>query len=451
MAKPSIIYTCSHCDAQYPKWAGRCSTCGKFGTIATTPEVTLNIKSSIKLNTVNSAPVATVSLGSATIKNVEKISTSFFEIDRVLGGGLARGGVYLLTGEPGVGKSTLLLALADKINLPVLYISGEEGVDQVQERSRRLHLRGDQIAFSQTNDIGGVVSTARASKPSLVIVDSLQTMMSSEATGGLGSPNQVKAVLAQVVQMAQTTGAAVVVIGHITKAGLAAGPKTVEHLVDVVLSLEGEESQSLRFLRASKNRFGTADEVGVLEMKPDGLQEVSNPSALFLQHRHAGAGSCITGVLEGSRSLLIEVQALVTRAQQNYAKRSSAGFDNNRLEMLIAVLAERAGMKLAWSDVYVNLAGGYKSREPALDLAVCLALASAFLKKPLPQDLVAFGEIGLGGEIRQVGAYERRINEAVRLGFKQVVTAKLPADFKLVKGLELIEVGLVSEVVEYIR
>ncbi len=447
-ARLSTVYSCSNCDAQYPRWVGRCSQCGKFGTIST--EGTVIQKATVK--SASSVPVAdTVNLGSLKSVNVPKFSSGYGEIDRVIGGGIAQSGVTLVTGEPGVGKSTLLLALAGRLGKKVLYVSGEESAEQVSGRLQRLNISGDQISFTTASEVGSLVQVINHQLPQLVVVDSLQTMASGQAEGSAGSPNQVRAVLAGLIEAAKSTKAAIFVIGHVTKEGVAAGPKSIEHLVDVVLQLEGNSNQSLRFLRASKNRFGPTDEVGVFQMEEHGLVEVSNPSALFLAERHQGSGSCITAVLEGTRSLLIELQALVAHSRLAYPKRATAGFDVNRLGMLLAVLGERAGVKLNYSDVYINLAGGFRSREPALDLAVIASVASATLKKPLPHDLIVFGEVGLGGEVRPVVGAEKRLNETSRLGFKQVLMPNLSTKTKLPTGLELIPVRTVAEAVDWLR
>lgn len=394
---------------------------------------------------------AVVSLGGLNNTQIQRRPTGLGEVDRVLGGGLAQGGVVLLTGEPGIGKSTLLLGLAAQCQGAALYVSGEESAEQVSARLKRLGTPASNLSFTAESKIESIVPTVQELKPVLVVIDSLQTMTSAEADSAIGSPNQVRAVLSELVSLAKSTGAAIVVIGHVTKEGVAAGPKTVEHLVDVVLSLEGSPQQELRFLRANKNRFGSTDEVGVFQMKEGGLLEVANPSALFLAERHQGAGSCITALVEGSRSLLVEVQALVTRSRFSQPKRATTGFDFNRLQMLLAVLSERAGVRLSWSDVYVNLAGGFRSKEPSLDLAVCVAVASASLKRALPNDLVVFGEVGLGGEIRPVAGVERRLQEAARLGFKQALTAALPKETKVPAGFAAAEFKHLSEAVEWVR
>lgn len=449
MVKSSLIYSCSNCDAQYPRWVGRCSQCGKFGTIATEATSVASVPRSKSVNTATAA--TTVNLGSLKNVNVARIKSGFGEVDRVLGGGIAQGGVILMTGEPGVGKSTLLLALAGKIGKKVLYASGEESAEQVSGRLQRLGLTGEEISFTTASEVGSLVQVINHQLPQLVVVDSLQTMSQAQTDGTAGSPTQVRAVLASLIEAAKSTKAAVIVIGHVTKEGVAAGPKSIEHLVDVVLSLDGNSQQSLRFLRANKNRFGPTDEVGVFQMVEQGLEEISNPSELFLAERHQGSGSCITAVLEGSRSLLIELQALVTHTRLAYPKRATAGFDVNRLNMLLAVLGERAQVKLNYSDVYINLAGGFKNREPALDLAVIAAVTSAALKKPLPKDLVVFGEVGLGGEVRPVVGTEKRLREAEHLGFKQALIPNLPANTKVPEGMALVPVRAVAEAVEWLR
>ena len=298
MTYKNIYYVCSNCDAQYPRWVGRCIQCGKFGTVGT--ESIVIQKSPTK--SVASVSAETVNLGSLKTVNVPKFSSSYAEVDRVLGGGIAQGGVTLVTGEPGVGKSTLLLALAGRLGKKVLYVSGEESAEQVSGRLQRLSISGDQISFTTANEVGSLVQVINHQLPQLVVVDSLQTMASGQVEGSAGSPTQVRAVLAGLIETAKSTKAAIFVIGHVTKEGVAAGPKSIEHLVDVVLSLDGSTQQSLRFLRASKNRFGPTDEVGVFQMDEQGLVEVTNPSELFLAERHQGAGSCITAVLEGSLS-----------------------------------------------------------------------------------------------------------------------------------------------------
>lgn len=448
MSRSAIVYTCSNCDAQYPKWVGRCQQCGKFGTVSTTGTV---IQKRDKTPPVNPLSVSTVNLAAFKDTNISRFSSGYSEVDRVLGGGIVPGSVVFLSGEPGAGKSTLLLALAGRVGKKVLYASGEESAEQVAARLARLSIKGDQIIFAATSELDGLVAAIGQQKPPVVMVDSLQTMVGGLTESLSSSTTRIRTVITKLIESAKINQTAIFIIGHVTKEGVAAGPKFIEHLVDVVLQLEGGPNQELRFLRASKNRFGTTEEVGVFQMTAEGMKELVNPSELFLAERHQGAGSCITAVLEGSRSLLIEVQALVTHSRLAYPKRATSGFDTNRLSVLLAVLAERGGIKLTYSDVYVNLAGGFRSREPALDLAVVAAVASAALKKPLPSDLVIFGEVGLGGEVRPVVGVEKRLVEAQRLGFGQVLVPLVPPSTKIPSGLAIIPVRTVAEAVDWLR
>jgi len=395
-------------------------------------------------------PAATpINLSTAEL-NLPRYQIGIKEFDRVTSG-LAQGAVVLLAGEPGLGKSTLVLQIADKLNQPVLYISGEEAAEQVAGRVKRLGLSAKNLSFLNELTVETVIGTATSTHPALLIIDSLQTLSSTDIASSPGSPAQIKAVMAKLVQAAKANKITTVIIGHVTKGGEVAGPKTLEHLVDVVLNLEGETDGVLRLLRCYKNRFGPSDEVGFFEMREQGMQEVANPSALLLKNRHHDSGSSISVVPEGSRSLFIEVQALVTRTRFGYPKRTAVGFDPPRLQLLLAVLQEKGGVKLAFSDVYVNLAGGIKSREPGLDLAVALAILSAYLKKPLPEDVLVAGEVGLAGEIRQVKNLSRKLKEAGSLGLTRVVTAGVDGGEKLPAGLEIISLKNLAEVVGWLN
>ncbi len=442
MAKPSIIYTCNNCEAQYPKWVGRCLECGKWGTVP--QQGSVQIKSTTSSIQSSATPINLAD--AVTTKN-----RNFFgikEFDRVTNG-LPEGSITLITGDPGLGKSTLVLELAAKLNNSVLYVSGEESAEQVAGRLARLKLKPDNISFINEQSVETVLGTVTNSAPILLIIDSIQTLSSAEASGGPGSPSQIKAVVSKIVEQVKTMNVATILIGHVTKDGAVAGPKTLEHLVDVVINLEGERGSNLRILRCSKNRFGPSDEVGFFEMSEAGMKQVENPSALLLASRHRDPGSCVTAIQQGSRSLLTEVQALVARSRFGYPKRTAVGFDANRLQLILAVLQEKAGIKLAYSDVYVNLVGGIKSKEPGLDLAVAMAIISSYGKKKLPQDLLVVGEIGLAGEIRQVNSLSRCVKEAMALGFTQVLTSEHASKEKFPLELQLIGKANLAEAVSW--
>jgi DNA repair protein RadA/Sms len=354
------------------------------------------------------------------------LSVGIDEIDRVLGGGLVPGSLILLGGDPGIGKSTLILqlALALSKNGEVLYVSGEESGEQVKMRLQRLDGQSGDLKFLGETNVETVVATVDHDKPVLAIVDSVQTMYWTHIPGEAGSVNQVRATTVKLLEASKRNRTAIVIIGHVTKEGFVAGPKTLEHLVDTVLYLEGDQYHAFRVLRCVKNRFGPTNEVGVFEMQDRGLVEVKNPSAVFLAERHEGPGSCVTVIMEGSRPFVVEVQALVNQTVFGVPRRTASGVDFNRLQLLLAVLGKRVGLRLATQDVFVNIVGGLKSSEPGADLAVCLAIASAALGKPVPKDLVAIGEVGLGGEVRTVSLIEQRLKEAGKLGFKNAVVAK---------------------------
>lgn len=367
-------------------------------------------------------------------------STGIGEVDRVLGGGIVPGAVVLIAGEPGIGKSTLVAQIAGSVRSgQVIYASGEESAGQLAGRFRRLTVNSNplqglsrekvlkdigNIAYLGETDVGRVIATARKEQPALLIVDSAQTLTSSEVESSAGSPNMVRAATAMLVELAKKTDLPIIIVGQVTKDGSVAGPKTLEHLVDVVLNLEGDAVHATRILRASKNRFGSADEVGVFEMKEAGLVPIENPSERFLAERTNTPGSVITATVEGSRVFLVEVQALVEKTFYGTPVRRASGFDTNRLQMLSAILSKRAGLKLGESDIFVNVIGGLSLDEPAADLAVAAAIISAVKNEPVAEGVIVFGEVGLGGEVRSVSFVERRLKESVRMGMN---SAWLPA------------------------
>lgn len=460
MPKLNTIYSCTNCGAQFPKWQGRCAECGGWGTVV--QEIAESRNQEIK-------DVTAVKLSSFDqVKNdkVARISTGISEFDRVLGGpsaplgtfgssagsgqgGIVPGSLILLGGDPGIGKSTLVLQLATKVaqTKNVVYVSGEESKEQVKMRLDRLKLPSGKLKFLSEVDCDVIIKTLSENKPDVVIIDSIQALMSQDVPSEAGSVTQVRASTAKLLELAKKKNIAVFIIGHVTKEGAVAGPRTLEHLVDCVLYLEGDRYQSFRILRGVKNRFGATHEIGVFEMSEQGLQEVLNPSQAFLEDRgQATSGSVICAVIEGARPFLIEIQALVTKTVFGYPQRKVSGFDFNRLQLLAAVLTKRIKLPLGSHDIHVNVVGGVRVTEPAADLAVCLAIASAHKGQPLPQDLVAFGEVGLGGEVRRVSNVDRRLAEASKLGFKQLITPQLK-NVKPPKGVKLIPVKNIAEAI----
>jgi DNA repair protein RadA/Sms len=429
-SKTATLFICTKCDAQSTKWSGRCLECNGWGTVVETAPEAAKASPAGALAKVASKPGAVLTLQSLKGRQAERRPTGIGELDRVLGGGIVPGSLILISGEPGIGKSTLLLQVAAKL-ANVLYVSGEESAEQIALRFERLGLAAPTLKFSPETDVPTILATIEAEKPSLAIIDSVQTLAAAEIGGEAGGPSQLRGITAGLMEFAKRTGIPLLLVGQITKDGAIAGPKTLEHLVDVVVSFEGDRSSSYRLLRTTKNRFGATDEVGVFEMTGSGLQEVANPSSFFLTERSKDApGSVVTCIMEGTRPILVEIQALASRTTFGYPQRRASGFDANRLQVLLAVMTERLGIPTQTHDVHLNVAGGYKVKEPAADAAVVLAVASALSGKPLPHDLVAIGEVGLGGELRAVPMLDKREAEAKRLNFTRVVSAKDAKDMK---------------------
>ncbi|NUM25545.1 MAG: DNA repair protein RadA [Candidatus Buchananbacteria bacterium] len=418
MGKITEIYICSNCDSQSPKWQGRCPECGQWGTL----EKSLQPSQASSRATQNNFPAAkVVSFSDIKTGDYERLKTTIDEFDRVLGGGFVRGSLILLGGEPGIGKSTLVLQISEKVTQPVLYVSGEESAQQIKTRIDRLNINYQNIRFVGETNIESIIGAISEQKPALAIIDSIQTIYSNESPSGAGSINQVRICTTKLLEVAKKNNITIMIIGHVTKFGEVAGPKTLEHLVDTVLYLEGDQYHSFRILRTAKNRFGSTSEVGIFEMQSHGLAEIKNPSAIFLDEQKPAEGSVITATLEGSRIFMLEVQALTSLTVFGYPQRKTNGFDLNRLQLLCATLSRRAGQKLANQDIYLNLVGGLKVSEPAIDLAVCLAIVSALKNKSLDHSMVVFGEVGLGGEVRPVNQAAKRISEAEKLGFKNII------------------------------
>ena len=453
MAKATSRYVCQDCGEVFLRWQGQCHVCGAWNSLVET--VVREGPRSPRPRGVGTTASAAVPLAAIADHDVPRLPTAIGELDRVLGGGLVPGSLVLVGGEPGIGKSTLLLQVAAGIGGPVLYASGEESAAQVRLRAGRLGLldapAGRVIEVLAEHDVGTIVEAARRMRPALVVVDSIQTATVEELDGAAGSVGQVRESAVRLMDFAKGEGIAVVLVGHVTKDGSLAGPKTLEHLVDAVIALEGDRYAALRLVRASKNRFGSTEEVGVFEMAGSGLLEVSDPARAFLaEHPEPAPGSVIAPTMEGTRPLLVEVQALVAPAGYGTPSRKASGIDPNRLGLLVAVLGRRAGIALGGHDVYANLAGGLTVAEPGLDLPVALALASSLRDRPIVPATVVIGEVGLLGELRAVAGIERRLREAARLGFGAAIVPRpgRGGSSVVVDGLQVAEVATLREAVD---
>lgn len=417
MAKTKIKYVCSNCGYESLKWIGKCPSCDSWNSFT---EELIEEKKAARIKNAGEAKV--LKLTSFEHHDETRIKTNIEEFDRVLGGGLMPGSVVLVGGDPGIGKSTLVIQAAAKINKNVLYVTGEESANQISLRAKRLKISSDTISVMTETDLDVVLNTIEKLEPDVVIVDSIQTTYKSNLENTPGTITQIRECTAELMQLAKKQNCAVIIVGHVTKEGMIAGPKVLEHIVDAVLQFEGERSYSYRILRAQKNRFGSTNEIGIFEMHDDGLHEVKNPSEIFLSGREKEVtGSVVTSSIEGTRPILIEVQALVTPSAYGNPQRVATGFDYRRLSILLAVLEKRASLRLSAQNVFLNIAGGIRIEEPAVDLAVCCAIASNFTDKFAKHDIVVIGEVGLGGEVRSVSNIDKRIQEAAKLGFKQVV------------------------------
>lgn len=423
MPKTKSLYVCSECGYESSKWYGKCPGCGEWNTMNEQQ------MSSISSSRSKSGKSAIYSAKALKLKEIDssiekRISTGVSEFDRVLGGGIVEGSLVLLSGDPGIGKSTILLQICEHLGKAksILYVSGEESASQIKLRAARLGVTTDKLCILAQTDIGIIVETIKTDKPDIVIIDSIQTMVYDEISSTAGSITQVRECTNILMHLAKSTETPIFVVGHVNKDGAIAGPKVLEHIVDTVLYFEGERNYSYRILRNVKNRFGSTNEIGVFEMKQDGLQEVENPSMLMLSGRPKNvSGSCIACVIEGSRPILAEVQGLVTATGFGTPRRMSTGFDYNRMAMILAVLEKRAGYYFNSMDTYINVIGGLRLDEPAADLTVAMALVSSLKDIVVKDNIIAFGEIGLAGEIRAVNNCEQRIAESIRLGFDKCI------------------------------
>ena len=450
MAKTKTVFFCTACGNETPKWVGRCPGCGAWNTLEE------HIEKPAAPGRPKSAPVG-MSRRPQPISQVDtdaeiRFSTGMGELDRVLGGGAVAGSLVLVGGAPGIGKSTLLLQICSSLcqGRSVLYISGEESERQLKLRSQRLNVSPEQLFILSETRLSDVLEAVEEIKPDILIVDSIQTLYNEANESSPGSISQVKDCTMSMMQLSKSQGVTVFVVGHINKDGNIAGPKVLEHMVDCVLYFEGDQNSSYRLLRAAKNRFGSTNEIGVFEMLDKGLMEVPNPSQMLLAGRPEGAsGTCVACVMEGTRPVLAEVQALVTKTTFNVPRRAADGFDFNRAVLLMAVAEKRAGMKLNLFDAYINVIGGLRLDEPGADLPVALAVASSYLDQPIPDDLVAIGEVGLTGEIRSVSHMNQRLAEVVRLGFKKCIIPNNTSEkLEIPKGLTVYRVKNLREAIE---
>ncbi|MDP1605854.1 MAG: DNA repair protein RadA [Rhodocyclaceae bacterium] len=457
MVKPKSIYSCTECGASAPKWQGQCPGCAQWNTLV---EAVADIATpASKRFGANFAPLAASSkpqdLAAIRPRDEPRLATGVEEFDRVLGGGLVAGGVVLIGGDPGIGKSTLLLQALARLaeaGQPVLYVSGEESGEQIALRANRLQLPAAGMRLLAEINLEKIIAALQDEKPLVAVIDSIQTLWSDALQSAPGSVAQVRECAAQLTRFAKQTGVCIILVGHVTKEGALAGPRVLEHIVDTVLYFEGDTHSSFRLVRAVKNRFGAVNELGVFAMTDKGLKGVSNPSALFLsQHAQDVAGSCVLVTQEGTRPLLVEIQALVDSAMGGNPRRLTVGLDPQRLAMLLAVLHRHAGVMCGDQDVFVNAVGGVRIQEPAADLAVLLAIVSSLRNQPLPGKWVAFGEIGLAGEIRPAPRGQERLKEAAKLGFTHALIPKANAPRQPIKGMTVIALERVEQAIEQMR
>ncbi len=426
-------FVCQQCGTEFSKWLGKCTSCNAWNSLVETTKITGKSKS--KTSRVSSSSKSEIlKLTDIKASQMQRATTGISELDRALGGGLVAGQVVLLAGEPGIGKSTVLLQLANNLK-NTLYISGEESSSQVAIRAERLGIKNKNIDFLESTDVDDVIEQLSNNKSlfDLIIVDSIQTMATSDLTGLAGSVGQVRECAFRLLKYAKSKNIPLILVGHVTKEGTVAGPAVLAHIVDTVLWFEGDKKSNLRLLRSVKNRFGATDEVGIFSMEDKGLKSLDNPEKLFLDADSQNvAGSVVSILMEGSRSILVEIQSLVVPTKMAFPRRVAQGIDSKRLEMLLAVLFRRANVPMYDMDVFVNVAGGIKANDPSMDLAICLSVASSFYEKPLPKKFLAIGEVGLSGEIRKVGMQEKRVKDAKRLGFNDVANSN---DFRYLFGV----------------
>jgi DNA repair protein RadA/Sms len=446
MAKVKTAYVCAECGASALQWFGSCPSCGAAGTLSET------VVEKGATHRYAGAATASIALQEVQARELERVATGVSELDRALGGGLVAGQVILLGGDPGIGKSTLLLQTLASLSQAVLYVSGEESAEQVALRARRLALEVAGVRLLAETQLERVIAALEAARPRVAVVDSIQTLWSETLHSAPGSVAQVRECAAQLTRHAKRAGIALFMIGHVTKEGAIAGPRVLEHIVDTVLYFEGDPNSAFRLVRAVKNRFGAVNELGVFAMTDKGLKGVANPSRLFLStHEKPVSGACVLATLEGTRPLLVEIQALVDPAHAPNVRRLSVGLEQNRLAMLLAVLHRHAGIATWEQDVFVNAVGGVRIGEPAADLAVSLAVVSSLSDKPIPSQVAVFGEIGLAGEVRPAPRGQERLREVAKLGFEKAIVPRANQPKAKISGLEVLAVERVDQAVQLLR
>ena len=453
-AKSKTVFVCSECGYETPKWAGKCPGCGEWNTMV--EDVRLPQKSVVSAAPRPAHTFSAMPLSQINAADEHRFVTGISELDRVLGGGIVKGSVILLSGDPGIGKSTILLQVCNALqrDIKILYVSGEESAIQIKLRAKRIGVESDSVSVMTETDVQTVCEYINSARPDLVMIDSIQTMQHPDISSSPGSIVQVRESANLLLRTGKSLDIPVFIVGHVNKGGDIAGPKVMEHIVDTVLYFEGERNQSYRILRAIKNRFGSTNEIGVFEMTETGLAEVENPSAMMLSGRMSDvSGGCITCIIEGTRPILAEVQGLVAATGFGNARRTAAGFDYNRLNLLLAVLEKRLGLMFSNLDTYINIVGGIRLDEPAADLAVAMALVSGLRDIPIDENTVAFGEIGLSGELRSVPRAQARVNEAARMGFTRCIlpSACLKQINSAPEGIKLLGVKRLSDAVAFIK
>ena len=451
MAKgKKVIYFCQNCGHEETKWLGQCPACKEWNTFVEEKVLTSSVASSVKTD----REIQIVSLAEVNADDQDRITTGMAELDRVLGGGIVPGSLVLVGGDPGIGKSTLLLQVCQKLseNRSVLYISGEESLSQIKLRANRMGTFQENLKLLCETNLAAIRSVIETRKPELVIIDSIQTMYSEEVASAPGSVSQVRESTNVFMQLAKGLGITIFIVGHVTKEGTVAGPRVLEHMVDTVLYFEGDRHASYRILRGVKNRFGSTNEIGVFEMRQNGLVEVENPSEYMLSGKPENAsGSVVACSMEGTRPLLIEIQALVCESNFGMPRRTATGTDYNRVNLLMAVLEKRIGLHLGNCDAYVNIAGGIRMNEPAIDLGIVMAIVSSYKNRPIDEKMIVFGEVGLSGEVRAVNMPEQRVAEAKKLGFETCVVPEVSLDMvKGIRGIKVIGVKNISDAMNLI-